>query len=250
MSGTCTTIDWPAGQGVYFRPVPQPVGAPTATWVGSLVVNGADGTGLLYRRNRYYDPASGRFTQEDPIGLAGGLNLYGFAGGDPVNFSDPFGLCPTDLDAANAFLCNSIEAVGTGIGFLTGFVAGGGTGALETVGSGGVLAPLAVAQTVAASGIGAAAGLSAAQRLTSVLFSSSEPHRSSGKSRTSANQMRKQIERGQAPKSATRVDVGKVAGEQDHIHFGDEDALNADGTWKHGGRSLTNAESDWLLKNG
>jgi len=33
-------------------------------------------------------------TQEDPIGLAGGLNLYGFAGGDPINFSDPFGLCP------------------------------------------------------------------------------------------------------------------------------------------------------------
>jgi len=25
--------------------------------------------------------------------LAGGLNLYGFAGGDPINFSDPFGLC-------------------------------------------------------------------------------------------------------------------------------------------------------------
>lgn|GEM_PF-3107997 len=36
-------------------------------------------------------------TQEDPIGLAGGLNLYGFANGDPINFSDPFGLCvPTD----------------------------------------------------------------------------------------------------------------------------------------------------------
>ncbi|MFQ5705682.1 MAG: RHS repeat-associated core domain-containing protein, partial [Gemmatimonadales bacterium] len=44
-------------------------------------------------RGLYYDPATGRFTQEDPIGLAGGLNLYGFAGGDPVNFSDPFGLC-------------------------------------------------------------------------------------------------------------------------------------------------------------
>jgi hypothetical protein len=37
------------------------------------------------------------FTQQDPIGLAGGLNLYGFANGDPVNFSDPFGLCPCVL---------------------------------------------------------------------------------------------------------------------------------------------------------
>ncbi len=38
----------------------------------------------------------GQFTQRDPIGLAGGLNLYGYADGDPVNFSDPFGLCPKD----------------------------------------------------------------------------------------------------------------------------------------------------------
>ena len=39
-----------------------------------------------------------QFTQEDPIGLAGGLNLYGFAGGDPVNATDPFGLCPPISD--------------------------------------------------------------------------------------------------------------------------------------------------------
>lgn len=37
-------------------------------------------------------------TQEDPIGLAGGLNLYGYAGADPVNFSDPFGLCPHPIE--------------------------------------------------------------------------------------------------------------------------------------------------------
>ena len=62
--------------------------------MGSLIRDQQDASGLLYRRNRYYDPGTGRFTQEDPIGLAGGLNLYGYASGDPVNFSDPFGLCP------------------------------------------------------------------------------------------------------------------------------------------------------------
>jgi uncharacterized protein RhaS with RHS repeats len=51
-----------------------------------------DGAETLYRRNRVYDPATGRFTQEDPIGLAGGVNEYGFADADPLNFSDPFGL--------------------------------------------------------------------------------------------------------------------------------------------------------------
>jgi uncharacterized protein RhaS with RHS repeats len=35
-----------------------------------------------------------QFTQSDPIGIGGGLNLYGYAGGDPINLSDPFGLCP------------------------------------------------------------------------------------------------------------------------------------------------------------
>jgi RHS repeat-associated protein len=62
-------------------------------WLGGIVDGKRDQSGLMYMRNRYYDPSTGRFTQEDPLGLAGGMNLYGFAGGDPVNFSDPFGLC-------------------------------------------------------------------------------------------------------------------------------------------------------------
>jgi uncharacterized protein RhaS with RHS repeats len=54
----------------------------------------------MYRRNRYYDPEAGQFTQQDPIGIAGGLNLYGYAGGDPINFSDPFGLDPCEGSSA------------------------------------------------------------------------------------------------------------------------------------------------------
>jgi uncharacterized protein RhaS with RHS repeats len=50
------------------------------------VANKHDGSGLVYMRNRYLNPQTGQFTQTDPIGLAGGLNLYGYAGGDPVNF--------------------------------------------------------------------------------------------------------------------------------------------------------------------
>ena len=50
--------------------------------------------GFTYLRNRWYDPQSGRFLTQDPIGLAGGVNLYAYAGNNPVSFSDPFGLCP------------------------------------------------------------------------------------------------------------------------------------------------------------
>jgi len=63
-------------------------------WHGTVTEGKRDKAQTLYRRYRVYDPITGRFTQEDPIGLAGGLNLYGFAQGDPVSFSDPFGLCP------------------------------------------------------------------------------------------------------------------------------------------------------------
>jgi RHS repeat-associated protein len=50
-----------------------------------------DETGLYYYRGRYYDPASSRFTSEDPIGFGGGVNLYGYADGNPTTLSDPFG---------------------------------------------------------------------------------------------------------------------------------------------------------------
>lgn len=41
---------------------------------------------------RYYDPSTGRFLQRDPIGVAGGLNLYNYVGGRPMTLFDPSGL--------------------------------------------------------------------------------------------------------------------------------------------------------------
>src|SRR3990170_5353633 len=50
-----------------------------------------EGNGLLYMRARYYDPEVGRFISKDPIGFAGGVNLYNYVDGNPVNFIDPYG---------------------------------------------------------------------------------------------------------------------------------------------------------------
>jgi RHS repeat-associated protein len=52
-----------------------------------------DNNGLYNYRNRYYNPAWGRFISEDPLGLGGGdVNLYRYAANNPVLLKDPSGL--------------------------------------------------------------------------------------------------------------------------------------------------------------
>lgn len=53
-------------------------------------------TGLVYFGRRYYDSTAGRFVNRDPSGEAGGLNLFRFANGDPIDQFDAFGLNPMD----------------------------------------------------------------------------------------------------------------------------------------------------------
>ncbi|MBK6531959.1 MAG: RHS domain-containing protein [Deltaproteobacteria bacterium] len=57
-------------------------------------------TGLHYNRFRYYDPELGRYISQDPIGLAGGLDLYAYVS-DPLTQIDPYGLACYEANRSN-----------------------------------------------------------------------------------------------------------------------------------------------------
>ncbi|WP_241239068.1 RHS repeat-associated core domain-containing protein [Burkholderia stagnalis] len=50
-----------------------------------------DESDFHYNRQRYYDPSISAFISQDPIGLAGGVNLYAYAPNE-IGWIDPFGL--------------------------------------------------------------------------------------------------------------------------------------------------------------
>lgn len=50
-----------------------------------------EATGLIYMRERWYDPRTGTFLTPDPRGYRDSSNLYAYCAGDPVNCSDPTG---------------------------------------------------------------------------------------------------------------------------------------------------------------
>lgn len=54
-------------------------------------------TGLRYYRARYYEPTTGRFLSEDPVGFKGGLDFYSYVLNEPTKLVDPSGLKCTQI---------------------------------------------------------------------------------------------------------------------------------------------------------
>lgn len=54
---------------------------------------------VYYNRYRDYDSSTGRYLEADPIGLNGGNNPYSYANGNPLRWSDPWGLSPGERGA-------------------------------------------------------------------------------------------------------------------------------------------------------
>ena len=71
-------------------------------------------SGLYYYGLRFCDPLSQRWLNRDPIGEAGGLNLYGYVGNNPIMFIDPYGLSFWG-DFGNG-LNNTVSGIGQSMG--------------------------------------------------------------------------------------------------------------------------------------
>ena len=71
-------------------------------------------SGFWYNGHRDYDAATGRYLQPDPLGLAGGINPYLYANGNPLMNVDPAGLWSASVGYSIGVIGGQIQFAGSG----------------------------------------------------------------------------------------------------------------------------------------
>jgi uncharacterized protein RhaS with RHS repeats len=166
---------------------------------------------VFYNWHRDYSPSTGNYPQADPIGQAGGLNLYTYGLNNPVSYTDPNGLTPLGL------------AIGVGVRVI------GGRAAAAAIGAG------------ARSMLGPTAGGIAACVLAGVCSmdaANDESGEGAGETAPRPPTGSKPID--QTPWSGDHRDIkhGVGAGAADHVSIapnGDVWVQNPDGSWTNYG---------------
>jgi RHS repeat-associated protein len=120
MTDSTNTVVW---EGIY-KPFSEADVNPNSSVVNNFRFLGQyydQETGLHYNYHRYYDPKTGRYLTPDPIGLAGGINLFIHSRNNPINAIDPLGLFQKEAKGlflssvyllANASMQIAIEGAG------------------------------------------------------------------------------------------------------------------------------------------
>jgi len=106
-AGIGAELDYePYGQTTGTAPIAYPF-----TYTGRIPIVG----NILYYRNRFYDTGTGRFLSEDPLGSAGGINSYLYAGGDPLSEVDPDGTSPYTRCRDNPYCSGFLGTLGQAV---------------------------------------------------------------------------------------------------------------------------------------
>ena len=107
-----------------FTPATTPIDQPY-TYAG-YEEDTKPAAGLYYCRHRYYQARTGQWLTRDPIGEAGGVNLYAYVGNSPINLVDPMGLTAGEI----------ADGISNWLGGMRDSMHSDGTGAWDWMGNG------------------------------------------------------------------------------------------------------------------
>lgn len=126
---------------------------------------------LSYNYYRDYNPRTGRYTTSDPIGLEGGINTYGYVGGNPLRYADPEGLCFGPFAPACVWVLENAVAINT-VGIVTSEMIAG-----TTIAGGGVYVGSQLAKNMAKANRPVKKGIEACHHIVAENASRAKPAR-------------------------------------------------------------------------